>query len=88
MRISKCTKRHKQISKKPKTNKFLTAKSVRLWRGYKLPPTMSRSAIQRFKGALMGYNALELPMHHWPDARWGKFSILEISLKKQFHFNQ
>lgn len=42
-----------------------------MWRDYKMPDTISKSAYQRLKGAFMGYNSFDGAMEHWPEARWG-----------------
>lgn len=52
-------------------NTLFTARFTGLWRDYKMPETISKSAYQRLKGAYMGYNSFDGAMEYWPEARWG-----------------
>lgn len=37
---------------------------------------MTRADMGRMRGALMGYNGLDVPMALWPEARWGKLNCV------------
>lgn len=50
---------------------LFTARFAGLWRSYKMPETMSKSAYHRLKGAFMGYNSFDGAMEYWPEAQWG-----------------
>ena len=52
-------------------NTLFTARFTGLWRGYKMPETISKSAYQRLRGAFMGYNSFDGAMEYWPEAQWG-----------------
>lgn len=71
---------------KPNTNKLFTARFTGLWRSYKIPETISKSAYQRLKGAYMGYNSFDDAMEDWPEARWGNEKINTIKLHSFYHF--
>ena len=71
---------------KPNTNKLFTARFTGLWRSYKIPETISKSAYQRLKGAYMGYNSLDDAMENWPEARWGNEIINTLKLHSFYHF--
>lgn len=60
----------KQPNKRMNTHCF-TARFTGLWRSYKMPETISKSAYQRLRGAYMGYNSFGGAMEYWPEARWG-----------------
>lgn len=68
--IPKETYKTIQIPNK-RTNTLFTARFTGLWRSYKMPETMSKSAYQRLRGAYMGYNSFDGAMEYWPEARWG-----------------
>lgn len=72
---------------KPNTNKLFTARFTGLWRSYKIPETISKSAYQRLKGAYMGYNSFDDNFEDWPEARWGNEIINTIKLHSFYHFN-
>lgn len=52
-------------------NTLFTARFTGLWRSYKMPETISKSAYERLRGAYLGYNSFGSAMEYWPEARWG-----------------
>lgn len=64
-------------------NTLFTARFTGLWRDYKMPETISKSAYQRLKGAYMGYNSFDGAMEYWPEARWGNEKQINKQTFKQ-----
>lgn len=79
--LTQAKQKSKKLERKPKTNKLFTARFSGLWRNYKIPETISKSAYQRLKGAYMGYNSFDGAMENWPHARWGNKHIHSYHLK-------